>query len=109
VQVFLAKKGKLLLKKPGPDILAWHACRDFFTLIYAHYCGKFFTFIDQLLTKLAIMKGLDNEKGLLERVIVGDQEAYKIIFSHYWHQVYAVALMFTGCIRYCMGKEGPVN
>jgi RNA polymerase sigma-70 factor, Bacteroides expansion family 1 len=41
------------------------------------------------------MKGLHNEKLLLEKVVHGDQAAYKMLFSHYWDQVYAVALLFT--------------
>jgi RNA polymerase sigma-70 factor (family 1) len=41
------------------------------------------------------MKGLHNEKQLLEKVVLGDQAAYKGLFAHYWDQVYAVALLFT--------------
>ncbi|WP_153795799.1 RNA polymerase sigma factor [Foetidibacter luteolus] len=42
-----------------------------------------------------LLKALDNEKDLLERIAAGDQQAYQVIFNHYWDQVYSTAFTFT--------------
>ena len=41
------------------------------------------------------MKGLYNEKELINKVVAGSQDAYRVLFAHYWDQVYAVGLLFT--------------
>jgi RNA polymerase sigma-70 factor (ECF subfamily) len=42
-----------------------------------------------------LLKALDNEKELLSRIANGDQHSYKIIFEHYWDQIYSTAFVFT--------------
>ena len=42
-----------------------------------------------------LLKALDNERELLNRIANGDQYSYKIIFDHYWDQIYSTAFVFT--------------
>jgi RNA polymerase sigma-70 factor (family 1) len=36
-----------------------------------------------------------NEAELVERVALGDENAFKLVFNHYWPRVYSVALIFA--------------
>jgi RNA polymerase sigma-70 factor (ECF subfamily) len=36
-----------------------------------------------------------NEAELVERVALGDEYAFKLVFNHYWPRVYSVALIFA--------------
>lgn len=36
-----------------------------------------------------------NEAELVERVALGDEHAFKLVFQHYWPRVYSVALIFA--------------
>jgi RNA polymerase sigma-70 factor (family 1) len=45
--------------------------------------------------RLVLLKGLNNERHLLNCIAQGDQQSYRIVFDHYWDQVYSTALVFT--------------
>jgi len=45
--------------------------------------------------RLVLLKGLNNERQLLNCIAQGDQQSYRIVFDHYWDQVYSTALVFT--------------
>jgi len=38
---------------------------------------------------------LHNEKAILRQVALGDEQAYKELFVHYWGRVYSIALLFA--------------
>ena len=38
---------------------------------------------------------LHHEKELVQKVAVGNEAAYKELFTRYWDQIYSTALMFT--------------
>lgn len=42
-----------------------------------------------------LLKGLNNEKHLLNCIAQGDQQSYRVVFNHYWDQVYSTAFTFT--------------
>lgn len=42
-----------------------------------------------------LLKALDNEKELLNSIAQGNQNSYRIIFNHYWDQIYSTAFAFT--------------
>lgn len=41
-----------------------------------------------------IYTSLHNEKELLSRVALGDKEAFKLIYDHYWNNIYHTALSY---------------